>query len=208
MGIVLYVTGVALIALAVLLLTGMSTARSVRAKFALLDRDRQLPKLVRIMLISSTLALVCALAVLGLTLTLDSAPDATPAASVATAPLQPEPKAAAANPGPTEPSPPVAVERATIDAAPARTAAEPHPAPDPKPVEMAPTGDWRLATIVSSGDVTMRAWPNGTSMSLLAPGDRVLTQDQAKDAGGHSWQKVRLPDGRTGWVVRRFVHTQ
>lgn len=217
MGISLIIAAAALLALGVLLSWSLGIVQGLGEKFALLDRDGQLPRLRLLVMASCAMALLAAAAVLVLALVPPKG--RAPAEPDPVAATKPSPAKAAAAPSraapPAEPAPKPVVAPAA--APPATAAPAPAPAASPAPATSAPAktktfppssskdGDWRLARIVSSGEVTFRAWPNGTALSQLDPGEPVQIRGEVREAGGHTWERVRLADGRLGWVVQRFV---
>jgi SH3-like domain-containing protein len=68
-----------------------------------------------------------------------------------------------------------------------------------------PIGIWRIGNTDHLGvylreqpdGTAMRAWPDGTPME--ASGAPALGN------GGEVWQRVRAPDGETGWVKKRYL---
>lgn len=212
MDIGLYITAAGLVLLAALLLHGLSVVRALGARFELLDREQQIPRLRRVLAACSALALGCAAIVLALAV-LD--PGSKGDRRVAMADDRETPPAAAAPPA-TAPAP--AIEPPAVTEPPPASTPEPPPArrpapeparksrlPEPAAAPSAAPDSWRATRVVSNGEVTLRAWPNGTALSSLAPGDRVFTRGERREAGGHTWEKVRLTDGRYGWMVSRFV---
>lgn len=125
-------------------------------------------------------------------------PAVTPAPAVTAAP---EPAAPAPVPAPVQPSqPPVPVPAPAPPLAPAVAppAAVPAPAPAPTPPPLAPTHLLQIRV----GLANFRASPGTGSaiLGVLRKGTR-LTALEEKDR----WFRVRLDDGREGWVAASVV---
>ncbi|MEL6260089.1 MAG: serine/threonine protein kinase [Cyanobacteria bacterium J06626_6] len=125
--------------------------------------------------------------------------DATPAAKQPTQLSEPAPTS------PPTPTPPTA----TTTAKPALDQAS-APAPAPSPTSSSELARQPNATIVSpeSGSKNIRSGP-GTHYPMLHiayPGDRIIIQDSAKDAGGYTWYEVSFPQsGAQGWIAAQLV---
>ncbi|MEL7332871.1 MAG: serine/threonine protein kinase [Cyanobacteria bacterium J06560_2] len=92
---------------------------------------------------------------------------------------------------------------------PARPTPTPTPTPSPTPTPT-PPADRTNATIASreAGSKNIRSGP-GTNFGVAHeayPGDRVIIQDSAKDAGGYTWYQVSFPEsGAQGWIAGQLI---
>lgn len=79
--------------------------------------------------------------------------------------------------------------------------------PDSRPAHSAAGDKPRLGTIATSGaSVFLRGQPGGPVVGSVANGAslQLLTEDRVQ-AQGTDWIRVRLEDGRTGWVAQRLL---
>ena len=65
----------------------------------------------------------------------------------------------------------------------------------------------RSAWIHASDGVNVRAAPSSsaTRLTTLATGTQLNLQDKQTDADGSTWYRIRLSDGRDGWLVGRYT---
>ena len=105
-----------------------------------------------------------------------------------------------------KPSTPVVV--AVAAAAPA----EPTPAPaatsTPPPPTAPPTREPDALVVVNTGALGLSVRPAPGSpdrLTSVADGARLAPTGEEQQAGGRAWRKVRVPDGREGWVAAEFT---
>ncbi len=75
-----------------------------------------------------------------------------------------------------------------------------------------PTLPLAKAIVVNAGDpgLRLRAAPNGQEIDFLKDGTvlELLPEPQIKTDDGFTWQKVRDPQGREGWVATEYIQIQ
>ncbi len=72
-----------------------------------------------------------------------------------------------------------------------------------------PTPPLATAVVVNAGDpgLRLRETPGGTEIDFLKDGTvlELFPDPQVKTDDGYTWQKVRDPQGRIGWVATAFI---
>jgi hypothetical protein len=79
----------------------------------------------------------------------------------------------------------------------------PTPTPTPSPATAVVTGAGEFG-------LRIRETPGGTEIDFLQDGTvlEVVPEPQVKTDDGITWQKVRDPQGRVGWVSTEFIVMQ
>jgi hypothetical protein len=75
-----------------------------------------------------------------------------------------------------------------------------------------PTTQPQTAVVTGAGEpgLRLRATPNGQEIDYLKDGTllQVLADPQVSTDDGNTWQKVRDPQGREGWVAVAYIAFQ
>jgi hypothetical protein len=75
-----------------------------------------------------------------------------------------------------------------------------------------PTAPPQRAIVVNAGEpgLRLRQTPNGQEIDFLKDGTvlDLITEPQVTTADGITWQKVRDPQGREGWVATSYIAVQ